>query len=332
MSALRVGINGFGRIGRMAAKVLLERRGVELVAVNDPADKTTLTHLFKYDSVHGPFKGEVSESETGMRVDGKELALHHEKEPASIPWERDGVDLVIDASGLFLTYELAEGHLRAGAERVILSAPPKDRKVPMVAYGIDHDALDGDEPIVSGASCTTNSAAPMIRLIDRVAGIRSGYITTVHSYTVDQRLHDAPHKDLRRARAAAESIVPTTTGAAKAITRIFPHLDLRMGGCGIRVPVPDGSLTDITCVVEEEVSAERIDSLFREAAENEMEGILRYNPDPIVSRDIIGDPHSCIYDAQLTSVIGGLVKLVGWYDNEVGYSNRLVDLAVDLGN
>jgi glyceraldehyde 3-phosphate dehydrogenase len=172
----------------------------------------------------------------------------------------------------------------------------------------------------------------MIRLIDRVAGIRSGYITTVHSYTVDQRLHDAPHKDLRRARAAAESIVPTTTGAAKAITRIFPHLDLRMGGCGIRVPVPDGSLTDITCVVEEEVSAERIDSLFREAAENEMEGILRYNPDPIVSRDIIGDPHSCIYDAQLTSVIGGLVKLVGWYDNEVGYSNRLVDLAVDLGN
>jgi glyceraldehyde 3-phosphate dehydrogenase len=199
----------------------------------------------------------------------------------------------------------------------------------MLVYGINDEGVE-DEAILSNASCTTNSAAPLIRVIDRAVGLKSGYITTVHSYTMDQRLHDAPHKDLRRARAAAESIVPTTTGAAKAITKVFPHLDLRMGGCGIRVPVPDGSLTDITCVVDQEVSAERIDALFREAAGTDMQGILRYNPDPIVSRDIIGDPNSCIYDAQLTSVVENLVKVVGWYDNEAGYSNRLVDLIQKL--
>lgn len=330
MAVTRVGINGFGRIGRMAAKVILRREGVELGAINDPTDAKSLAHLLKYDSVHGPFSGDVFEEAGSLFIDGQRIAVHHEEKPDRIPWKRDDVDVVIEASGRFLSKEKAELHLKAGAERVILSAPPKDSEIPMVAYGINDDELKGDEPIVSNASCTTNSAAPLIRLIDRIAGIRSGYITTVHSYTMDQRLHDGPHKDLRRARAAAESIVPTTTGAAKAITRIFPHLDLRMGGCGIRVPVPDGSLTDITCVVEQTSDPERIDESFREASENEMKGILRYNPDPIVSRDIIGDPHSCIYDAELTSVMGDLVKVVGWYDNEAGYSTRLVDLIQKL--
>ncbi len=323
---IRVGINGFGRIGRMCARILSNRGSIQLAAINDPTDAKTLRHLFKYDSVHGPFQGEVWEDGSSLSIEGGSVPLYQENDPASVPWEEAEIDVVIESSGLFLTRESAGGHLKRGVDRVILSAPPKDDSIPMVVKGIEEERLQGDEPIVSNASCTTNSAAPMIDLIDRVAGIQRGYITTVHSYTMDQRLHDSPHQDLRRARAAAESIVPTTTGAAKAITRVFPHLDLKMGGCGIRVPVPDGSLTDITCLVEQEVEAERLDELFKEAAQGRMKGILRYEGDPIVSRDIIGDPNSCIYDSKLTSVVGNLVKVVGWYDNEVGYSNRLIEL------
>lgn len=326
MKAVKVGINGFGRIGRMTCKVLEEREDLELVAINDPTDTRTLAHLLKYDSVHGPNPKAISCEEGSLWIGERKLAHYQRTKPGEIPWKAEGAEVVIEASGRFLTQELAEPHLAAGAEKVILSAPPKDRKTPMVVVGIDDDKLDGSERILSNASCTTNSAAPLIGLIDRLAGIESGYITTVHSYTMDQRLHDSPHQDLRRARAAGENIVPTSTGAAKAITRTFPHLDLRMGGCGIRVPVPDGSLTDITCVVRETPSVEAIDASFREAAEGTMQGILRYNPDPIVSRDVIGDPRSCIYDAPLTSVVGDMVKVVGWYDNEVGYSNRLADL------
>lgn len=327
---LKVGINGFGRIGRMVARVLFEREGVKLSAINDPTDARTLAHLLKYDSVHGTIQRTVKNDGDELLIDQEPISIHHWETPDMIPWESEGIDLVIEASGQFLTQEPLNGHLQKGVGRVILSAPPKDERIPMVVQGIDDDRLNGNEAIVSNASCTTNSAAPLIQLIDRAGGINSGYITTVHSYTMDQKLHDSPHKDLRRARAAAESIVPTTTGAAKAITKIFPQLDLKLGGCGIRVPVPDGSLTDITCSMDHEVSAEEIDELFKEAADGSMKGVLRYEGDPIVSRDVIGDPSSCIYDSQLTSVVGNLVKVVGWYDNEVGYSNRLVDLAEKL--
>ncbi|MFN3874742.1 MAG: type I glyceraldehyde-3-phosphate dehydrogenase [Flavobacteriales bacterium] len=328
---MRVAINGFGRIGRVTARLLLQRDDVELVAVNDLTDNRTLAHLFKYDSVHGAFAGEVSHDDEHLMLGGRRIKAFAAKDPAALPWKELGIDTVIESTGHFLTRESASAHLSAGAKRVILSAPAKDADIPSVVLGVNDRILRGDEPIISNASCTTNCAAPMIMGIHELCGIEDGFITTVHSYTGDQRLHDAPHKDLRRARAAAVSMVPTTTGAAKAITRIFPELDGRLGGGGIRVPVPDGSITDITCRVKALKSAEEINACFKSLAEGRLKGILRYTEDPIVSVDIVGDPHSCIFDAQLTSAVGNMVKVMGWYDNEYGYSSRLVDLVVKLG-
>ena len=328
---MKVAINGFGRIGRVTSRLLLQRSDIELVAVNDLTDTRTLAHLFKYDSVHGVFGGEVSHDEAHLILGGKRIKAYAAKDPAALPWKELGIDIVIESTGHFLTREAASAHLKAGAKRVILSAPAKDADIPSVVLGVNDHILKGDETIISNASCTTNCAAPMIMAIHDLCHIEDGFITTVHSFTGDQRLHDAPHKDLRRARAATVSMVPTTTGAAKAITRIFPELDGRLGGGGIRVPVPDGSITDITCRVKDLKSADEINACFRSLAEGKLKGILRYTEDPIVSVDIVGDPHSCIFDAQLTSVVGNMVKVMGWYDNEYGYSSRLVDLVVKLG-
>ncbi len=323
---VKVAINGFGRIGRVTSRILLSTEGIELVGINDPGDPETMAHLMKYDSIHGRFPGEVRMGRDSLVLNGHEVSYTQEKDPEHLSWKERGAEVVIESSGLFLTREKTEKHLKAGAERVLLSAPPKDEAIPTVVCGVNDEIVDGSERVLSNASCTTNNAAPMVGLLDEICGVQGGYITTVHAYTGDQRLHDAPHKDLRRARAAAESIVPTTTGAAKAITKIFPHLDGKMGGCGIRVPVANGSLTDITCHVTTPKDGDTINEGFREAANGKFSGILSYNEDPVVSPDIIGDPHSCIFDPLLTSVVGDQVKLVGWYDNEWGYANRLVDL------
>ena len=328
---IRIAINGFGRIGRMTTRVLLKRDNVEIVAINDLADTATLAHLFKYDSVHGGFEGSVEAKADEVIINGHSVAFSKERNPEDLPWKELKIDVVIEATGLFKTREEASKHLSAGAKKVIISAPAKDADIKTVVLGINDAILDGSENILSNASCTTNSLAPLVKVIDELCGIESGYITTIHSYTGDQKLHDAPHRDLRRARAAAVSIVPTTTGAAKAITKIFPHLEGKLGGAGIRVPVPDGSLTDFTCVVKNPKSVEVINAAFKAAAEGELKGILAYTEDPIVSIDIVGNKHSSIFDAQLTSVIGNMVKVVGWYDNEIGYSNRLGDLVEKVG-
>jgi glyceraldehyde 3-phosphate dehydrogenase len=328
MKPARVAINGFGRIGRVTARLILQRTDIELVAVNDLTDTLTLAHLFKYDSVHGVFPGDVGHDADHLLLGGRTIKAFAEKDPSALPWKALGIDMVIECTGHFLTRELASAHIKAGAKRVILSAPAKDADIKSVVLGVNEHQLDGTEDMISNASCTTNCAAPMIKVVKDVCGIESGYITTVHSYTGDQRLHDAPHKDLRRARAAAVSMVPTTTGAAKAITRIFPELDGKLGGGGIRVPVPDGSITDITVRVKNIPTAEALNAAFEQAAEGPMKGILRYTEDPIVSVDVVGDPHSCIFDSLLTSVVGDLVKVMGWYDNEYGYSSRLVDLVL----
>jgi len=328
---LRLAVNGFGRIGRVTARILQDRKDIELIAVNDLTDNLTLAHLYKYDSVHGVFQGEVGHDAEHLILGGKKVKAFAEKDPANLPWAKLGIDVVIESTGHFLTRESAGAHLKAGAKKVVLSAPAKDADIKSVVLGVNEHILEASDTMISNASCTTNCAAPMIMGIHELCGIEDGFITTIHSYTGDQRLHDAPHKDLRRARAAAVSMIPTTTGAAKAITRIFPELDGRLGGGGIRVPVPDGSITDITCRVKNLKSAEEINAYFKQLSEGRLKGILRYTEDPIVSVDIVGDPHSCIYDAQLTSVVGNMVKVMGWYDNEYGYSSRLVDLVALLG-
>ncbi len=328
---MRIAINGFGRIGRVTARILLQRNDIELVAVNDLTDTLTLAHLFKYDSVHGVYAGEVGHDAEDLILNGHKVRAFAQKDPANLPWKELGIDVVIESTGLFLTREAANAHLKAGARKVILSAPAKDGDIKTVVLGVNDHVIDAGDTVLSNASCTTNCAAPMILGVLELCGIEDGFITTVHSYTGDQRLHDAPHKDLRRARAAAVSMIPTTTGAAKAITRIFPELDGRLGGGGIRVPVPDGSITDITVRVKDLKSADEINAHFKQLAEGKLKGILRYTEDPIVSVDIVGDPHSCIFDAQLTSVVCNMVKIMGWYDNEYGYSSRLVDLVAKLG-
>ena len=329
---IRVAINGFGRIGRIFLRSVLNHPDVEVVAINDLSSSDTMSHLFKYDSVHRTFQGEVSCTEHSIVVNGQSIHYSSISEPENLPWHDLGIDIVIESTGLFKSKELASSHLTAGAKKVIISAPPLDNSVKTIVMGVNDDLIDGTETVLSNASCTTNSAAPMIQLINNHFGIESAYITTIHSYTTDQRLHDSPHNDLRRARAGATSIVPTTTGAAKAITKIFPELEGKMGGCGIRVPVPDGSLTDITCIVKEYTSVDEINELFKNASTSSLSGILSYIEDPIVSVDILGNKYSCVFDSKLTSVIGKMVKVVGWYDNEVGYSNRLVDLIVKFSN
>ena len=327
---MKIAINGFGRIGRITLRALLERESVEVVAINDLTDTRTLAHLFKYDSVHRGFRGTVSSDESGLMIDGKLIRVFSERDPAKLPWNDLGIDLVIESTGKFITAELAGAHLKAGAKQVIISAPSADRELPTVVLGVNDDSVDLNSSILSNASCTTNNVAAMVKVLDDNWGVVNGYITTVHSMTGDQNLHDAPHKDLRRARAASASIIPTTTGAAKAITNIFPHLEGKLGGAGIRVPVLNGSLTDFTCILKTVPSTAEINEAFKNASEGFLKNILEYTSDPIVSVDILDNPHSCIFDAELTSVVGDLVKVVGWYDNESGYSNRLADLAVKI--
>ena len=329
---VRIAINGFGRIGRVFLRSVLKHPCIEVVAINDLSSSKTMSHLFKYDSVHRTFEGKVSYTSDSVVVDDKPIYYSSISEPEKLPWKDLKVDVVLECTGNFKTKKLASKHLKAGANKVIISAPPSDSDIKTIVIGVNDDIIDGTEQILSNASCTTNSAAPMIQLINNHFGIESAYITTIHSYTTDQRLHDSPHNDLRRARAGATSIVPTTTGAAKAITKIFPDLADKMGGCGIRVPVPDGSLTDITCIIKENTSVAEINELFKKAASGPLNGILSYIEEPIVSVDVLGNKHSCVFDSKLTSVIGKMVKVVGWYDNEVGYSNRLVELVAKISN
>ncbi|WP_461789902.1 type I glyceraldehyde-3-phosphate dehydrogenase [Pedobacter sp.] len=327
---MNIAINGFGRIGRMFLRAALQR-GFNVVAINDLTSASTLAHLFKYDSVHGIYSGEVSSSDTQLFIDGREIAILSNANPGALPWASLGIDLVIEATGKFANKSGADQHLQAGAKQVLVSAPVADKDIPMVVMGVNDQLIDFSSPVLSNASCTTNNVAPMVKILDDFWGIEDGYITTVHSMTGDQSLHDAPHHDLRRARAASSSIIPTSTGAAKAITHIFPHLDGKLGGAGIRVPVLNGSLTDFTCILKKKTTIEEINKAFQQAAANEMQKILQYTEDPIVSVDIINNPHSCVFDAQLTSIVGDLVKVVGWYDNESGYSNRLADVVERIG-
>jgi glyceraldehyde 3-phosphate dehydrogenase len=329
---MKIAINGFGRIGRITLRALLKKAGLEVLAINDLSDTKTLAHLFKYDSVHGGFEGTVTAEGAHLLVNGKPIHVFAEKDPSLLPWKELGIDLVIESTGKFTTIAGAGLHLKAGSKQVIISAPSSDKDVATVVLGVNDHLVDLLSPILSNASCTTNNVAPMVKVLDDNWGIIDGYITTVHSMTGDQNLHDAPHKDLRRARAASASIIPTTTGAAKAITTIFPHLDGKLGGAGIRVPVLNGSLTDFTCTLKKHPDMDSINQAFKLASEGYLKGILEYTSDPIVSVDIIDNPHSCVFDSELTSVVGELVKVVGWYDNEAGYSNRLADLVVKIAD
>jgi glyceraldehyde 3-phosphate dehydrogenase len=327
---IKIAINGFGRIGRNLFRLLLSHPHIEVAAINDIADARTMAHLVKYDSIHGVLPYEVSHTEDSILVNGISYPFLRHSGIADIDWSTYNVDVVIESTGRIKMLEEAMQHISSGAKRVILSAPPEDDRIKTVVLGVNEHILDGTEIVISNASCTTNNAAPMMKIINELCGIEQAYITTIHSYTTDQSLHDQPHKDLRRARGAAQSIVPTTTGAAKALTKIFPEFAGKIGGGGIRVPVPDGSLTDITCYVKREASIEQINAAFKAHAEGDLKGILAYTEDPIVSVDVIGNTNSCLFDAQLTSVIDKMVKVVGWYDNEIGYSSRLIDLVMFL--
>jgi len=329
MKKINIAINGFGRIGRVFLRNSLSQPNIEVVAINDITDAATLAHLFKYDSVHGGYKGEVRAEGNALVVNGKSIRVVSSADPAQLPWKELKVDIVIESTGKFLDTASASHHLQAGARKVILSAPANDDSIKSLVLGVNDHVLKHDDVIVSNASCTTNCAAPMLKVLHPF-GIEEAYITTVHSYTNDQRIHDAPHKDLRRARAAALSIIPTSTGAAKAITRIFPDLKGKIGGCGMRVPVPDGSLTDITCVLKKIPTVDEVNLAFKKASQSHLKGILEYTEDPLVSVDVIGNSHSVVYDAEFTSIVGNLLKVIGWYDNEWGYCNRLVELAIKM--
>jgi glyceraldehyde 3-phosphate dehydrogenase len=320
-----VAINGFGRIGRLYLRNALKDPKINVVAINDITDAKTLAYLFKYDSVHRGYQGEVKAAGDNLVIDGKKIKVVSSKDPATLPWKELGIDVVIESTGLFLDRISAQKHITAGAKKVILSAPAKDDDIKTIVLGVNDHLIDKNDTIISNASCTTNCAAPMLKVLEQFE-IEEAYITTVHSYTNDQRIHDAPHKDLRRSRAAALSIIPTSTGAAKAITKIFPELEGKIGGCGMRVPVPDGSLTDITCVLKNYPTVQELNAAYKKAAEGELKGIMEYTEDPVVGIDVIGNPHSVLFDSEFTSLVGNLVKVIGWYDNEWGYCNRLVEL------
>ena len=325
----RIAINGFGRIGRLAFRQLVSRPSFEVVAINDLTDVETLAHLLKYDSIHGLFPGEVSVSNGNLVVNGKEIQISAERNPAELPWAANSVDLVVESTGVFADAEKASAHLTAGASKVIISAPAKgDLKT--IVLGVNDGILTDEDLIVSNASCTTNCLAPMAKVLNDTFGLETGYITTIHAYTADQRLQDAPHKDLRRARAAALSMIPTSTGAAKAVGLVLPELAGKLDGMAVRVPTPTGSVTDLTATLKTNATAQEVNAALKAAAEGPMKGILQYCEDPIVSVDIVGNTHSCIVDAALTKCTGNLVKVFGWYDNEAGYATRVVDLAERL--
>jgi glyceraldehyde 3-phosphate dehydrogenase len=331
MSTIKVAINGFGRIGRLSFRALSQRPELEIVAINDITDNKTLAHLLKYDSVQGIFPGTVEIDGEYLVVNNKRIASIKETDPAKLPWGKLGVDIVIESTGRFLSRPDMQKHIDAGAKRVILSAPPKGGDVPTFVMGVNDDKLKGEDTIISNASCTTNCLAPMVKVVDDLVGIENGFLSTIHAYTSDQRLVDAPHNDLRRARGAAVNIIPTSTGAAEAVGKILPHLNGKLTGGSFRVPVPTGSVTDFVCVVKGNVTKEQLNEAFRKAAEGPMKGVLEYTTLPIVSSDIIGNTHSCIFDSDLTMVLGSQVKLTGWYDNEAGYSTRMADLTVKFG-
>lgn len=325
---VRVAINGFGRIGRMVCKAGIDDDSIDFVAVNDLTDTKTLAHLFKYDSTFGIFPGEVHAKENSIVINGREIKVVSEKDPSKLPWKELDIDLVVESTGRFRSGEEARQHIKAGAKKVLISAPPKSDDVPVFVKGVNEDKYDKEkDDVISNASCTTNCLAPIVKVLNDNYGLERGFMTTIHSYTSDQRLVDGPHKDLRRARAAAMNIVPTTTGAAKAVTKVIPELKGKLDGIAMRVPTVDGSITDFVCELKKEVTKEQLNELFRNVAEHHLRGVLEYSDLPLVSRDVIGNPHSSIFDSGLTNVIEGkFVKVVSWYDNEWGYSNRMVDL------
>ncbi|MCB0662394.1 MAG: type I glyceraldehyde-3-phosphate dehydrogenase [Saprospiraceae bacterium] len=326
--AKKVAINGFGRIGRLTFRNLLKNKDVEVVAINDLTDNHTLAHLLKYDTMHGRFEGTVESNDEYIIVNGKKIKALAERDPSKLPWGEMGVDVVLECTGIFLTREKAGMHLQAGAKRVLLSAPAKGSDIPTVVIGANEKSITDEDTIISNASCTTNCLVPQVMVLDKNFGIEQFFMTTIHAYTADQNIQDGPHAkgDLRRARAAAENIVPTSTGAAAAILLVAPHLKGKIVAQAMRVPVATGSLTDITCVLKKSATVEEVNAAFKEASETYLKGILEYNEDPIVSSDIVRNPHSCIFDSELTSVNGNAVKMVSWYDNEAGYSARLADL------
>jgi glyceraldehyde 3-phosphate dehydrogenase len=325
----KVAINGFGRIGRVCFRSLIQNKDVQVVAINDLTDVPTLAHLLKYDSVHGKFGLSVEAKGDALVVNGVEIKIYAQKDPATLPWKDLDVDVVIESTGIFTDKEGAAKHITAGAKKVVISAPATGG-VKTIVLGVNDSELLETDTIISNASCTTNCLAPMAKVLHDKFGIEKGYITTVHAYTADQRLQDAPHKDLRRARAAALSMVPTSTGAAKAVGEVLPTLKGKLDGVAVRVPTPDGSLTDLVAVLSRDVTKEEINAAIKEASEGSMKGIIEYCTDPIVSIDVVGNKHSCIFDAALTSANGNLVKVMGWYDNEAGYSERVCDLVVKL--
>lgn len=324
--AKRIAINGFGRIGRLTFRNLIQMEGIEVVAINDLTDNATLAHLLKYDSVHGKFPGTVSADEHFLYVNNKKIHAIAERDPKALPWKDMEIDIVIESTGRFTDRETAGLHLSAGAKKVIISAPAKG-DIPTIVLGVNDEVIHADHNIYSNASCTTNCLAPMVKVLDDAFGVESGFMTTIHAYTADQRIQDSPHEDLRRARAAAISIVPTSTGAAKAVGLVLPHLKGKLNGNAMRVPVPDGSVTDFTATLKKPATVAEINAAFKAASETYLKGILEYCKEPIVSSDILGNPHSCIYDVDLTMVQGNTAKIVGWYDNEAGYSARLAQLA-----
>jgi glyceraldehyde 3-phosphate dehydrogenase len=328
-----VGINGFGRIGRNFFRALTAAGAdIELVAANDLGDIKTMAHLLKYDTILGRFPGEIATTDSGITVNGKDIKILAERDPANLPWGDLGVDVVIESTGFFTKAADARKHVDAGAKKVIISAPASDEDITIVLGVNDSDYDPAKHTIISNASCTTNCLGPLAKVLNDAVGIERGLMTTIHAYTQDQNLQDAPHKDLRRARAAAINIVPTSTGAAKAIGLVLPELKGKLDGYALRVPVPTGSATDLTVTASRDTTVDEVKDAYRAAADGPLKGLLTYTEDPIVSSDIVGDPASCIFDAALTKVIGNQVKVVGWYDNEWGYSNRLVDIAVLVGN
>ena len=334
--AIKVGINGFGRIGRLVFRSILQRQAeagrqdFDVVGVNDLTDAETLAHLFKYDSVHGIYPGEVAAQGDELAIGGDRFKVFSERDPENLPWGELGCDVVVESTGVFRTREKAGLHLRAGAGKVVISAPASGEVDATVVLGVNDDTLTGDERVVSNASCTTNCLAPMVKVLDDAFGVEKGFMTTIHAYTADQNLQDAPHKDLRRARAAALSMIPTTTGAAKAVGLVLPELAGRLDGFAVRVPTPDGSLTDLTAILKTEATVDQVNAAFEKAASGELRGILEYSTAPLVSIDIVGNPHSSVFDAPSTMADGTLVKVVGWYDNEWGYACRTVDLVQKL--
>jgi len=325
--ATKIGINGFGRIGRSVFRLLRETADFEVVAVNDLTDAHTLAHLLKYDSVMGPYTRRVESTNDAIIVDGQRVAVSAIKNPAEIPWGKLGVEIVVESTGVFRAKEQCLLHVQAGAKKVLLTVPPKDAVDAIVVVGVNENTVKPTDVVISNASCTTNCLAPMAKVLHEAFGIKRGLMTTVHAYTNDQPAHDQPHKDLRRARAAAVSIVPTTTGAARAVGKVLPELKGKLDGMALRVPVIDGSVVDLVAELAKTVTVEEVNAAMKAAAEGPMKGIIQYTEDEIVSVDIIGNPHSCIFDSKLTSVMdGNFVKVIAWYDNEWGYSNRCVDL------